>query len=82
VEKKREEGVVHTSFFETLTVMGLKYFAESNVDAAVIEVGLGGKMDATNISKLNKSKTNYSESSAVLDSITLLFLATRLKRSF
>ena len=35
--------------FETLTFMGLWHFARQNVDAAVIEVGLGGRWDATNV---------------------------------
>lgn len=35
--------------FETLTLLGLWHFARQNVDAAVIEVGLGGRWDATNV---------------------------------
>jgi dihydrofolate synthase / folylpolyglutamate synthase len=37
------------SFFEILTAQALLYFAESNVELAVLEVGLGGRLDATNI---------------------------------
>ena len=37
------------SFFELTTAMALKYFAEQGVDYAVIEVGLGGRLDCTNI---------------------------------
>lgn len=37
------------SFFELTTAMAFKYFAEMNVDIAVIEVGLGGRLDCTNI---------------------------------
>ena len=37
------------SFFEMTTAMAFEYFAESGVDAAVIEVGLGGRLDSTNI---------------------------------
>lgn len=40
---------LHPTFFELSTVMAFKYFAESNVDAAVIEVGLGGRLDCTNV---------------------------------
>ncbi len=40
---------LHPSFFELTTAMAFKYFAESNVDIAVIEVGLGGRLDCTNI---------------------------------
>jgi len=35
--------------FEVLTLLGLLHFARQNVDAAVVEVGLGGKWDATNV---------------------------------
>jgi dihydrofolate synthase / folylpolyglutamate synthase len=37
------------SFFETLTAMGFLHFASSNVHTAVVEVGMGGRLDATNI---------------------------------
>ena len=37
------------SFFELTTVMAFDWFAKSEVDVAVIEVGLGGRLDSTNI---------------------------------
>ena len=37
------------TFFEFTTAMALQYFAESQVDLAVLEVGLGGRFDATNV---------------------------------
>ncbi len=37
------------SFFELTTALAFKYFAECNVDIAVVEVGLGGRLDCTNI---------------------------------
>ena len=37
------------SFFELATAMAFKYFADEQVDVAVIEVGLGGRLDCTNI---------------------------------
>lgn len=37
------------SFFELTTVMAFRYFADSHVDVAVIETGLGGRLDSTNI---------------------------------
>jgi dihydrofolate synthase/folylpolyglutamate synthase len=40
---------VKPSFFEMTVAMAFNYFAESNVDIAVIEVGLGGRLDSTNI---------------------------------
>lgn len=43
-----DEGEPPT-FFEVVTAMGLLYFAEENVDLAVIEVGMGGRLDATNV---------------------------------
>lgn len=40
---------LHPSFFELTTAMAFRYFADSQVDVAVIEVGLGGRLDCTNI---------------------------------
>jgi dihydrofolate synthase/folylpolyglutamate synthase len=37
------------TFFELVTAMAFKYFAEKNVDIAVIETGMGGRLDCTNI---------------------------------
>lgn len=40
---------LHPSFFEVTTAMAFRYFADCGVDVAVIEVGLGGRLDCTNI---------------------------------
>ena len=37
------------TFFECTTALAFQYFAEEHVDVAVIEVGLGGRLDATNV---------------------------------
>ena len=42
-----EEG--DPTFFELTTAMAFRQFAERRVDAAVIETGLGGRLDATNV---------------------------------
>jgi dihydrofolate synthase / folylpolyglutamate synthase len=39
----------HPSFFEMLTAMAFEYFASTGVELAVLEVGMGGRLDATNI---------------------------------
>ncbi|MBN9614270.1 MAG: bifunctional folylpolyglutamate synthase/ dihydrofolate synthase [Acidobacteriales bacterium 59-55] len=39
----------HPSFFEVLTALAFLYYAEQKIDIAVLEVGLGGRLDATNI---------------------------------
>ena len=39
----------HPSFFELTMTMAFEYFAKENVDIAVIETGLGGRLDSTNI---------------------------------
>ncbi len=39
----------HPSFFETLSVMAFEYFAMSGVEVAILEVGMGGRLDATNV---------------------------------
>ena len=43
--------VSHPSFFEMLTAMAFEYFASIGVDIAVLEVGMGGRLDATNIAE-------------------------------
>jgi dihydrofolate synthase / folylpolyglutamate synthase len=40
---------VQPSFFEMTVALAFKYFADENIDVAVIEVGLGGRLDSTNI---------------------------------
>lgn len=40
---------LHPSFFEVTTAMAFRYFADEEVDVAVVEVGLGGRLDCTNI---------------------------------
>lgn len=44
-----DERVGRLSYFEALTVLGFAIFADAPVDVAVIEVGLGGELDASNI---------------------------------
>ncbi|WP_449400018.1 bifunctional folylpolyglutamate synthase/dihydrofolate synthase [Chryseobacterium wanjuense] len=40
---------IQPSFFEFTTIMAFEYFYQQNVDIAIIEVGLGGRLDSTNI---------------------------------
>jgi len=51
VEKLLAEGAIdmHTTYFETVTAMALLVFAQEHVDIVVLEVGLGGRLDATNV---------------------------------
>ncbi|MEY4551778.1 MAG: hypothetical protein RL099_106, partial [Bacteroidota bacterium] len=42
-------ATIQPSFFEITVAMAFSYFAEQQVDIAVIEVGLGGRLDSTNI---------------------------------
>src|SRR5262245_20104998 len=39
----------HPTYFEMVTAIALNYFAEQRVEVAVLEVGLGGRLDATNV---------------------------------
>ncbi|MBR4594134.1 MAG: bifunctional folylpolyglutamate synthase/dihydrofolate synthase, partial [Bacteroidaceae bacterium] len=48
---KIQNSEVGFSFFELATALAFKYFEEQKVDFAVIEVGLGGRLDCTNIIK-------------------------------
>jgi dihydrofolate synthase/folylpolyglutamate synthase len=51
VEKLLAAGAIdlHTTYFETVTAMALVVFAEQAVDLVALEVGLGGRLDATNV---------------------------------
>jgi dihydrofolate synthase/folylpolyglutamate synthase len=44
-----KEGYNHPTEFEVVTAIGFKYFQEQNIDFLVLEVGLGGRFDATNV---------------------------------
>jgi len=46
---EREELPWHPSFFEMMTAIAFEYFAREKVDLAVLEVGMGGRLDATNV---------------------------------
>jgi dihydrofolate synthase/folylpolyglutamate synthase len=39
----------HPSFFEMLTAIAFEYFAQNKLDIAILEVGMGGRLDATNV---------------------------------
>ena len=49
VDKVIEEGYTHPTEFEIITCLMLLYFKEEKVDYGVIEVGLGGRLDSTNV---------------------------------
>ena len=65
---------LHPSFFELTTALAFLYFKEQHVDVAVVEVGLGGRLDCTNI---------ISPELSIITTISVdhtQFLATRLPR--
>lgn len=45
----RDRNSISPTFFEFTTAMAFQYFAEEDVDIAVVEVGMGGRLDATNV---------------------------------
>ena len=49
VDEMLMDGMNHPTEFEIVTAIGFVYFAEQQVDYAVVEVGLGGRLDATNV---------------------------------
>lgn len=51
--KIADKNDVHLTEFEILTATAFKYFADENVDVVVLETGLGGRFDATNVIKEN-----------------------------
>ena len=49
IETHEEETGESFTFFEIMTLMAFKYFSDKQVDYAIIEVGIGGTLDSTNI---------------------------------
>ena len=49
VEKMQQEGLAHPTFFEYLFAVGMVLFEQERLDCAIIETGLGGRLDATNV---------------------------------
>ncbi|HEY2986583.1 MAG TPA: folylpolyglutamate synthase/dihydrofolate synthase family protein [Candidatus Binatia bacterium] len=49
IKRRTAEERIRLTFFEIVTVMALIFFARREIDAAVVEVGLGGRLDATNL---------------------------------
>lgn len=45
----KEQGIAHPSFFEFVFLMGTLYFKRQQVDYAIFETGMGGRLDATNV---------------------------------
>lgn len=48
-----DKNEIHLTEFEILTVAMFKYFSDNNVDIAILETGLGGRLDATNVISKN-----------------------------
>jgi len=49
VDRMDTEALGEVTYFEAITALGLDYFAAQRVDHAVLEVGMGGRLDATNV---------------------------------
>jgi dihydrofolate synthase/folylpolyglutamate synthase len=49
IKERTGRAAVALTFFEIVTVMALVFFARRQIDVGVIEVGLGGRLDATNL---------------------------------
>ena len=54
-EMDGEPELRHPTFFEIITAIAFKHFSEEDVDYAVLEVGMGGRLDATNVVKAQVS---------------------------
>jgi len=44
-----EQKQINATFFEIVTMLALLWFREQSIDYAVLECGLGGRLDATNV---------------------------------
>jgi len=49
IEKAKKQNIAHPSFFELMFLMGAVYFRNHQVDIAIFETGMGGRLDATNV---------------------------------
>lgn len=49
IELAKKQGIAHPSFFEFVFLMGTIYFKKQQVDCAIFETGMGGRLDATNV---------------------------------
>ncbi|MBQ4059304.1 MAG: bifunctional folylpolyglutamate synthase/dihydrofolate synthase [Lachnospiraceae bacterium] len=49
IEIAKKQGIPHPSFFELMFLMGALYFKKQQVDYAIFETGMGGRLDATNV---------------------------------
>lgn len=47
--REKEEGVLPVTSFELMTLIAIRYFEKKDVDVAVVETGMGGRLDATNL---------------------------------
>jgi dihydrofolate synthase/folylpolyglutamate synthase len=58
---EKPDGTFDGSFFEVVTALALEHFRRRGVDVAVLEVGLGGRLDATNVCfRLPRSRRSIS----------------------
>ena len=49
MDAMEEEGLNHPTFFETMLALGMVIFREANVEWLLLETGMGGRLDATNV---------------------------------
>lgn len=49
VKTAMAQGDTHPTYFETLLLMGLLIFRDARVDYLILETGMGGRLDATNV---------------------------------
>ena len=51
IEKCIKANGISLSYFEVLTILAIKFFVDQKVDFAILETGIGGRLDATNVVK-------------------------------
>ena len=49
IRTPRSEFSLKPTYFEIMTALALQYFSQANVEIAILEVGMGGRLDATNV---------------------------------
>lgn len=55
IDRMLEKGLAHPSEFEVVTAIGFLFFAREKADIVILEVGMGGRMDATNVIETNEA---------------------------
>ncbi|KOM46970.1 hypothetical protein LR48_Vigan07g067400 [Vigna angularis] len=72
LKEKTDENIPMPTYFRFLALLGFKIFAAEQVDVAILEVGLGGKYDATNVEQVHADVLIFQVRAPIVCGITSL----------